>query len=181
VTKLKKIILLTIFFVYISNIISISGLPSSNPPPYSPPLCLYKGGHSPTHPLPPESSSILFSEATSLHRTKHLPSYWCQKRQSSAAYVAWIYSCILFSWWFSPWEIWGVWMDSWYYYSFYGVIILFNSFSSYPNSSIGVTRNSPMVGCIYRDSKTTTIPVSCLQAHLSISNSPGDTIIIQCL
>jgi hypothetical protein len=47
--------------------------------------------HPPTHPiiysnLTPLVSS--FSGASSLHRTKCLPSHWCQMRQFSATYVA---------------------------------------------------------------------------------------------
>ena len=34
-----------------------------------------------THPASP------FEGATSLHMTNHLPSHWCQRRQSSATYI----------------------------------------------------------------------------------------------
>ena len=45
-----------------------------------------------------------------LHRTKGLHSHWCHVRQSSAIYVAETTDppCILFDWWFSPWELWKI-------------------------------------------------------------------------
>jgi hypothetical protein len=54
-----------------------------------------------------------FFGASSLHRTKCLPSHWCQMRPSSASYIAGALDrpmCMLFGWWFSPWELWGVWL-----------------------------------------------------------------------
>jgi hypothetical protein len=42
-----------------------------------------------------------------------LPSHWCQIRPSSATYIQlhpWDPSCVLFGWWFSPWELGDVWL-----------------------------------------------------------------------
>jgi hypothetical protein len=58
----------------------------------------------------------------SLNRMKCLSSHWCLTRPSSATYVAnvnlllhmwlepWVPPCVLFGWWFSPWELWRVWL-----------------------------------------------------------------------
>jgi hypothetical protein len=51
-------------------------------------------------------------------------------------------SCILFGWWFSPWELWVcvcvcVCLVGWYCCSSYGVANPFSSFSPCPNFSLG--------------------------------------------
>jgi hypothetical protein len=54
--EIRCMFLLIISFVYISNVISLSGYPSTTPPSYpaSPSaLCLYEGAPSPPHPLLP--------------------------------------------------------------------------------------------------------------------------------
>lgn len=46
-----------------------------SPPRVPLPLYLLEGAHPPTHPLPPNLSSIPFSGTSSLHRTKRIPSH----------------------------------------------------------------------------------------------------------
>jgi hypothetical protein len=79
--------------------------------------------------------------------------------------------CVLFGWWFSLWELWGVWL----------LYIVFpmglQTPLPSPNSSIGVPMLSPMVGCEHphlywsgstRASQETAIPGSCQQVLLGI-------------
>jgi hypothetical protein len=85
-------------------------------------------------------------------------------------------------WWLSLWELWGVWLV---------VIVVLplglqppsSSFSPSPNSSIGVTMLSPMVGSEHpylcwsgsgRASQRTIIPFSCQQALLASGIVSGD-------
>jgi hypothetical protein len=56
-----------------------------------------------------------------------------QKRLES-----WVSPCVLFGWWFSPWELWGGGSLLGWCCSSYGVAIPFSFFSPSPNSSIGV-------------------------------------------
>jgi len=85
----------------------------------------------------------------------------------------WISSCVLFGWWFSPWELWAVWLVD---------IVLPTGFLSYlspfSNSSTGDPILSPMVGCKHlplylsgsgRASQETAISGSCQHAPLLIS------------
>jgi hypothetical protein len=90
----------------------------------------------------------------------------------------WIPPSILFGWWFTLWELWGVWLvDN---CSSYGIAIPFSFFSPSPSSSIGVPGLSPVVGCEYlflywsgadRASQGIAISGSCQQALLDISNN----------
>jgi hypothetical protein len=86
--------------------------------------------------------------------------------------------CVLFGWWFSPWELWGVRLDD--------IVVLpmrlqtpSNPFSSYTNFSIGVPALSPMFGFVHPDpywsgsgraSQEIALPGSCQQVLLGISN-----------
>ena len=58
----------------------------------------------------------------------------------------WVAPCVIFGWWFSPWELWGD-LVGWYCCSSYGVANHFSSFSPFSNSSIVNSMLSPMVGC----------------------------------
>ena len=50
-----------------------------------------------------------YARASNLHRTKGLPSYWCQIRLSSATYVFSVMDPSMYTfWWFSLWELWMV-------------------------------------------------------------------------
>ena len=51
---------------------------------------------------------------------------------------------MVFGWWLSLWELCGV-LVSRYFCSSYGVAVPFSSFSSSPNSSIGVPHLCPMI------------------------------------
>jgi hypothetical protein len=55
---------------------------------------------------------------------------------------------VLFGWWLSPWELWGVGvLIGWYCCSSYVVANSFSSLGPFSNSSIGDPVLSPMVGC----------------------------------
>jgi hypothetical protein len=64
----------------------LPGFPPKNPPSHAPfplPLC---GCFSPTHPI--TALAVPSADASNLHRTKGLPSNWCQMRPSFATYEA---------------------------------------------------------------------------------------------
>jgi hypothetical protein len=48
------LLLLVILFIYIANVIPLQGLPSTNPHPILPLLCLYEGAPLPTYSFPPQ-------------------------------------------------------------------------------------------------------------------------------
>jgi hypothetical protein len=52
-------------------------------------------------------------------------------------------SCLLLSWWFSVWEISGVWV-SWDCLSFCGVALLLSFFQPFLNSTTSVPNFSPI-------------------------------------
>ena len=66
------------------------------------------------HPLTKHLTPLAspFDEATNFHRTKSLPSQWCQISQSSTKYIARAMDWLMYTlWlWFSPWELWGIWL-----------------------------------------------------------------------
>ena len=85
----------------------------------------------------------------------------------------WVSPCVLFDWWFSPWELWGAWLVD-------IVANPFSSFSPFSNSSIEDLVLSPMVACEHlplylpgsgRATQETAISGSCQQAILGICNS----------
>ena len=104
--------------------------------------------HQPTHSC---LSALAFPYLGSLHRTKGLPSQWCQINQSSATYLAGAMiptpppPCVLFGSWFSPWEFLGG-LVGWYCCSSSGVANPFNSFSPFSNSSVGYPMLILMLG-----------------------------------
>jgi hypothetical protein len=64
----------------------------------------------------------------------------------------WVSPCVLFGWWFRPWELRGGGVSrgvliGWYCCSSYKIANPFSSFTLSPNSSIRVPMLSPMVGC----------------------------------
>ena len=103
------------FHCYSPSEFSIHKPPISFPSLPSP--CLYERALKPTHPLLPHHSCLpilAFSYAGELilHRTKVLLFHWCQTKQSFVSYEAGAMSlsmCTL-GWWFSPWELFGVWL-----------------------------------------------------------------------
>jgi hypothetical protein len=91
----------------------------------------------------------------------------------------WVPPCVLFGWWFSPWELWGVLVGS-HCCSSYGAANPFSSLGHFSSSSIGDPLLSPMDGyeppLLYfsgtgRDSQETAISVSSQQALVGIHNS----------
>jgi hypothetical protein len=137
--------------------------------PYPTPLSLLLWGCSPTHPLPPHHPS------NPLHWVIEPP---IDARQGHPLLhmqlESWVPPCVLFDWWFSPWELWGGLIGS-----SCGVATPFSSFSPFSNSFIGSPMFSPMVGCKHphlywlgsgRASQETAIAGSCQQALLGISN-----------
>jgi hypothetical protein len=81
---LHFLFLLVILFIYISNVISLPSFPSTSSLP-PPPLPLW--GCFPTHSCL-NGLALSYSGSSSLHKTKGLPSHWCQIRPSSATYPA---------------------------------------------------------------------------------------------
>jgi hypothetical protein len=103
---------LDIFFIYISNVITFPGLPSpGNPLSHTPSPCFYEGTPPLTHPLLPPHLSI--------------PQHWGIKPPQDQGPLLplmpnnpllhmqlepWVPPCVLFGWWFSLWELLGVWL-----------------------------------------------------------------------
>ena len=138
---------------------------------------------SPTSTSPPWHSPT--TGASSLHRTKGIPSHWCQISQSCASYAAGAMApsmCTHMGCWFTlvggliPGSSQG---SGWLILLFF--LWLVNPFSSFsPSSSIGVPVLSPMVGCKHlplylsgsgKASQETAITDSCQQPLLGILNS----------
>ena len=157
--------------------------PLQAPYPLFPPL--YRGlSHLLSHSC---HSGLVFSYpgSSNIHRTKAFPFQWCQKSQSSATYPARAMGnpCVLFGWWFSPWEFGAGSLGAlvgWYCFSSYEVANPFSFYSPCPNFSIRVPDLSPMLGCEYlplcwsgsdRASPGIAISGSCQLALLGISNS----------
>jgi hypothetical protein len=87
------LLLLDIFFIYISNVILLPSSPletSYSIPP--PPTFMRVYPHTHTY-IPALASS--YTGASSLHRTKGLSSHWCLTSPSSSTYA---------------WELWWVWL-----------------------------------------------------------------------
>ena len=103
---------LVILFIYISSVIPPFQFPLHKPPSPPPsPASMRVLPHPPTH-FCLSSLAFPYAGVSKLHRTKGLPSQWCQIRYSSVTYPAGAMGtpCVLFGWWFSPWELWGVWL-----------------------------------------------------------------------
>jgi len=121
----------------------LSPFPFSLHNPLSLPLPLW--GCSPTHSC---LSTLAFSYpgSSSFHRTKELPSQWCQRRQSSATYPVGV-TCVHFGWCLVP-ESFGV--SDWLILLFFlWVTHPFGFYSPCPNFSIGVPVLSLMFDCVY--------------------------------
>jgi hypothetical protein len=97
-------------FIYISNAIPLPSFPSANP--LSNPLPLLLWGCSPTHPLPLHclSISLHWSIDPSQDQGPLLP---LMLDKAILCYIfeePWVPPCVLFGWWFTPWELWVVWL-----------------------------------------------------------------------
>jgi hypothetical protein len=101
-------LLLDIFFIYISNFMPFPGFPPkgpySIPPPPHPPLW---------SPNPPTFASLSWHSPTLGHRAFTGPrtSPPIDVRQVHSLLhmklEPWVPTCVLFNWWFSPWELGG--------------------------------------------------------------------------
>jgi hypothetical protein len=176
-----------IFIIYISNVSPFPGrppLPPEIPYPILPLLTYMRVlPHPPTHTLPPASlpwhSPTLKLRVFIGPRTS--PPIDAQQGQA-LLYMRLeplVPPCVLFDWWFRPWELWGIWLVD--------TVVLSMAFQtpSAPsalslNSSIGDPVLSPMVayehlplylsGC-GRVSQETAISGSCQQTLLGICDS----------
>jgi hypothetical protein len=102
------------FFIYISNVFPFPSLHFGNPPiPFHLQLLLCTSmrvlPNPPTHSHLPAMASPYTGVSDTL-RPKGLSSHWCPTRPSSATYI-WSHGSlhVYSGWWFSPWELWGVW------------------------------------------------------------------------
>jgi len=161
----------TLYFIYISNVIPLPSFPSTNSYPHLHP-CLYEGApHLPSYSC---LSGLVspYSGSSSLHTTKGLPFQWWKIRPYSATYPAGVMStfCVLFGWWFSPWEYWG--------FCLIAIVVLpmrlqnpsAPTVFALTNFPIGLPMLSPMFGCVHlhlywlgsgRIFQGTAIPASC--------------------
>ena len=64
-------------------------------------LCFYESARPPIH--------SCLTGASSLHRTKSLSSHQGHPLLHMQL-EPWVPPCVLFGWWFSPWELWGYWL-----------------------------------------------------------------------
>jgi hypothetical protein len=76
--------------------------------------------HPPTHPFLSPCPGILLTGASSLHRASSLSNAWQGHPLLHVQLEPWVPPCILFGWWFSPWELWVALVGR-YYRSSYGV------------------------------------------------------------
>ena len=91
--------LLVILFIHISNVSPLPGFLSKNHSPH----CLQKGVHPTT---PAHCPSFPLSWGIKPSQDQGIPSLWCHIRQLEP----WVPPCVFFSWWFSPWELWRIWL-----------------------------------------------------------------------
>jgi hypothetical protein len=102
--------LLDIFFIYISNVILFPGLPPTPPqtlyPIPSSSASVRVFSHPPTPSSLPWHSSKLGHHA--FIRPRASPPI--DARQGHPLLHMGLEPCVLFGWWFSPWELWGVWL-----------------------------------------------------------------------
>jgi hypothetical protein len=98
-----------------------------------------------THPptLPPHPLEFLYTGASSLHRTKGLPSHWWQLRESSATYSAGALGPSMCTLWLVFWSLGALGVLIVWYCSSYGVANPFSSINPSPNISIGIPMLSP--------------------------------------
>jgi hypothetical protein len=110
----QVLLLLFLFFfldilcIYISNVFSFPGFPSGAAYPIPPTLCFYKGAPSPTHSFPtsrpwhsPTLGNWALASLIDARQCNPLLHMWLEP---------WVPPCILLGWWFSPWELWQVWL-----------------------------------------------------------------------
>jgi hypothetical protein len=165
----------------------LSPFPGSSPPPETiypipPPPASVEGVSisSPTHPLLPPCPTIPLQWGIEPSQDQGPPIDALQGHPLLHMQLEpWVPPCVLLGWQFSLWELWGY-LVGWYCCSSYGVPNVFNSFSTFSNSSSGDPVLSSMVGCkhlpLYLSGSGTvsqekTISGSCRQALLCICHS----------
>jgi len=160
-----------IFYVFIFQMRSPYPVP---PSPISPPSSSMR-----MLPLPPTHSyfNILvfpYNGKMSLHRTKGFSSYWFETMASSAIceLESRVTSCVLFGWWFSPWEFFGG------RGKVVDMVVLPRGLQS-PSAPSVLSQTPPLESSfvsvrifiwISRVSQEAAISVSCQEALLGISN-----------
>ena len=121
-----------------------------------------------------------YTGAPNLHRTKCLPSHWCQIRPFSAKCGSGAIDLSTCTLWLVVWFLGDLGGQFSWNCSSYGVAILCSSFTPTLSSSSEVPRLSPMVSSEYlhiylsgagRNSQGTAMPGSCQQVLLDINNS----------
>jgi hypothetical protein len=181
---------LVILVIYLSNVIPFPGFLPENPhhtplPPVSMKVLSHLTTHPPTHPLLPHHPSISLCWCIKHSQDQGFPlpmmpdkaivCYICRWSHESLQVYCLVGSLVSRS----SGDLVG-----WYCCSSYGVVNPFRYFSP-PNSSTGVPVLTPMVGCEHlqlyqygsgRASQKTSIPGSCQQARLGISNSNWDWV-----
>jgi hypothetical protein len=98
------------YFIYLYfKCYPLSIFPSTNPLSSRLSDCLYEGAPPPTNPLLPQHPRIPFSSAIEPTQNHRAP----PRKGNSLIHIQlepWINPCVLFGWWFSPWELSGVWL-----------------------------------------------------------------------
>jgi hypothetical protein len=137
------------FFIWYAIYLHFKCYPLSQFPLWNPSIPSpfpYLSGYSPFHPPTPTSlprhSPMLGHQTFTGPRITPPIDAW----QGHPLQHMWVGPCVLFGWWFSPWELWGG-LVGWYCCSSYGVANPISSFSLFSNSSIGKPVLSPIVGC----------------------------------
>jgi hypothetical protein len=103
---------LDILCIYISNVIPFPGFPSWLPL-FSHFPNFYEGALSLTHPLSPHHPGIpLHWEIWAFTRPRASPPTDARQGHPLLHMLLepWVPPCVLFSWWFSPWQLWGYWL-----------------------------------------------------------------------
>ena len=100
-----------LIFIYFSNVIPFPNSPSRKGDPILPHLASMRVlPHLPTHSLLP-ALAFPYTGALSLHRTS---SFHIDVQQGHPLLhmrlKPWVPPCVLYSWWFSPCELWRVWL-----------------------------------------------------------------------
>jgi hypothetical protein len=142
-----------LFYLFTFQILSLLLVFSQQTPyPYSYPLLLW--GCSPTNlPTPtslPYHSPMVGHQAFTGPSTSPPPDARQDYPLLHMRLKPWVTPCVLFGWWYSPFELWGWGWGSllgWYCCSSYEIANPFSIFSPFPNSSIGVPMLSPKVDC----------------------------------
>jgi len=83
-------------FIYISNVITFPGFPSGNPPFSS-------------HPSTPSRLPALAFPTLEPSQDQG-PLLPLMLDKAHPLLLMRLEPCVLFGWWFSPWELWGVWL-----------------------------------------------------------------------